>query len=78
MIAESQVLQNGCIDPISNMRDSVSSGHLKHREEIWKNDARRSIFYEIWSIWMADETLAVSGVWYIFSIEIRTKEKSEK
>ena len=44
----------------------------KHREESGKCDAQRSIFDEIWGVWIADETL--SRVFDIFSIETRTKE----
>ena len=38
-------------------RDSVSSGYHKRQEESWKHDAQRSIFDEIWDVWIADETL---------------------
>ena len=38
----------------------------KHWEESWKYNAQRSIFDEL------------RGVWYIFSIETKTKEKTEK
>ena len=44
-------------------------GISKHREE---RDAQPSIFDEILGVLIADET--VSSVWYIFTIETKTKE----
>ena len=51
---------------ISNTRHSVSS-HIKHREESWKYDAKRSIFDELRGFWYCDETL-----WRVFDITSQT------
>ena len=39
---------------------------LEFWEESWKYVMQRSIFDEIWGIWIADETLQ-SGVFYVSS-----------
>ena len=48
-------------------------GISKHLEESWKYDTERSIFDEIWGVWMSNETLFLC-VWCISSIETKTKE----
>ena len=45
-------------------------GISKHREESWKYDAQRSIFDEIWGVWIANETLS-----QVFDISSETKQK---
>ena len=56
----------------SNTRDSVSSGYPNTEKRV------ENIFDEIWGVGIADETLDISSVWYILSIETKTKEKMEK
>ena len=56
-------------------------GISKHREESWKYDAQLSIFDEIRGVWIADQwntVSTVSSIWYVFSMEIKTKEWPEK
>ena len=56
---------------ISNTRDmQCFSGISGHREESWKHDAQWSLFYEIRSVWIADETLS-----RVFDISSQSKQK---
>ena len=51
-------------------RESVSSPEIsKHREESYKNDSHRSVFDEIWGVWIADETLS-----RVFDISSQSKQ----
>ena len=56
------------------VREVVSSMISKHREDNWKYDTQRSIFDEIQSRCLEVWWNTVSSVWYIFSIETKTKE----
>ena len=42
----------------------------KHGEESWKYDAQRSIFDQIWGVWIVDETLS-----WVFDISSQSKQK---
>ena len=49
----------------------------KHQEESWKYDAQRSISAELWGGNVVKHCLEGLSVWYIFSIENKTNEKTE-
>ena len=54
-------------------RESVSSPEIsKHREESYKYDSHRSVFDEIWSVWISDETLSP-----VFDISSQSKQSKE-
>ena len=59
---------------INQTRETVFHHHIsKHWEESRKYDAQRSIFDQIQGVWKCQWNTA-SSVWYIFSLEIKTKE----
>ena len=53
-------------------QETVFDQDIQHQEESWKYDAQQSIFDEIQSIWIADETLS-----WVFDISniVKTKTK---
>ena len=58
-LIEIVIVDNRCFRNISNMRDTVSSGHP---------NTAKSIFDEIRGVWIADESLS-----RVFSTEKKTK-----
>jgi len=49
----------------------------KHQEGSWKYDVEQTIFDKLQGLWKCGQ-LTVLSVWYIFSIETKSKEKTEK
>ena len=64
---------------ISNTKNSVSSGYSNTENRV-ENTTRsqRSIFDETRGVWIADETVSFVCDQYIFSMETKAKEKTEK
>ena len=65
-----------CCGSFCLTRKTVFAHISKQREESWKYHAQRSIFDDSRCLEMWSNT--VLSVWYIFSIETETKEKTEK
>ena len=66
---------------IYQTQNTVFNHISKHREESWKYDAQQSIFDKLQGVWKCGQTRSwVFDTLYtcIFSIEAKTKEKTEK
>ena len=75
-IMDMQLTYQNFREVIYQTRKTVFDHISKHREESWKYDAQRSIFDELRGLEMCSNT--VLSVWYVYTIETKTKEKTEK
>ena len=62
---------------ICQTQKNVMEHISKYREKSWKYDAQRSIFDEL-SRCLEMWPITVLSIWYILSLETKTKEKTEK